>query len=160
MKKLFPALAAALLASTMSGAAMAQGASEHAPGMIKNEQGEQSARDRAPGQLQNEGVVDNAREAAPGQIDRGTTASINIDAEQEVEVRRILIDTAQPVEVDFAVQVGATVPNTVTLQPLPADVVTIVPTYEQYQYFVAADGQVVIVEPSSLEVVYVIDAQS
>jgi hypothetical protein len=50
------------------------------------------------------------------------------------------------------------VPRTVKakLQPLPRRIVQIVPAYEGYLYFVLADGRIVIVDPSSLQVVVII----
>jgi hypothetical protein len=162
MKTLFPALAAAILATSMSGPALAQppGASEHAPGVMKKEEGGQSATERAPGQMQNEGAVDSARDAAPGQIDRETTASIALSAEQRTEVRRIFVDAAPPADIEVDLRVGTAIPETVALQSVPVEVVEIAPAYERYRYFVAADGRVVLVEPATLEIAYIIDAES
>ncbi len=167
MKPLFPALAAAFVAVSMSGPALAQttdpmpmpsqGASEHAPGTMKRKEGERSASEFAPGQAQNSGEVDSARDAAPGQIDRQTTASIDLSAEQETQVRPLF--TATPFEGEVDATVGAVIPGTVTLETVPAEVVTIVPDYADHEYFVTADGSIVIVEPTSLEVVYVIEAE-
>ena len=65
---------------------------------------------------------------------------------------------AQPVNVDFNIAVGVAVPQTVVtvLQPLPAQIVQIVPAYAGYLFFVAANGAIVIVDPNSYEIVYVI----
>jgi hypothetical protein len=57
--------------------------------------------------------------------------------------------------VNFAVSVGTVVPTTVTLTPLPADIVTIVPQYRGYSFFVVRD-EIVIVEPSTKKIVTVI----
>lgn len=138
-------------------------ATEFAPGQQKKAGDVDSAAEAAPGQLQKSGEVDSASQAAPGQMKKGvsdeTTASIDLSAEQRTEVRRIIVETnVQPVNVDFQVSLGAVVPGTVTLHPLPPRIVEIVPAYESYRYFVLANGQIVIVEPATLEVVYVIRA--
>lgn len=44
----------------------------------------------------------------------------------------------------------------VKLRPLPTRIVKIVPRYEGYLFFVLADGRIVIVEPSSLEIVVIL----
>jgi len=57
--------------------------------------------------------------------------------------------------VNFSVSVGTRVPRSVHLVALPASVLSIVPQYRSYQYFVAND-QICIVDPSSYEIVEVI----
>ena len=52
--------------------------------------------------------------------------------------------------------IGVSVPKTIELHRLPPDVVEIVPAYREYVYFIVADGTIVIVDPGSYEVVYVI----
>jgi hypothetical protein len=143
--------------------ASSNSAAEYAPGQ-KAKSGEvDSAAEAAPGQMKKSGEVDSAAEAAPGQMKKDvsdeTTASIDITADQETELRSVWteIDT-DPVAVDFDVTIGAAVPNTVTLQPLPPRVVEIVPAYETYQYFVLEDGRIAIVEPATLEIVYIVRA--
>ncbi|WP_170314821.1 DUF1236 domain-containing protein [Aquibium carbonis] len=136
-------------------------ASQYAPGQQMRSGDVDSAADAAPGQLQKSGDVDSAAEAAPGQLKDGvsgeTTASIDLSAEQRSEFRQVIVETnVAPVDVDMQVSIGATVPGSVTLHPLPPRIVEIVPAYRSYQYFVLAGGQIVIVEPATMEVVYVI----
>jgi hypothetical protein len=59
--------------------------------------------------------------------------------------------------VNFSVSVGTRVPRSVHLAALPAAVLSIVPEYRSYQYFVAND-EICIVDPSSYEIVEVISA--
>jgi len=138
-------------------------ASQYAPGQQKKAGDAESAAEAAPGRMQKSGEVDSASEAAPGQMKKGvsdeTTASIDLSTEQRTEFRKVIVEAdVEPVDVDFEVSLGATVPGTVTLHPLPPRIVEIVPAYESYQYFVLANGEIVIVEPATLEVVYVIRA--
>jgi len=60
-------------------------------------------------------------------------------------------------QVNFSISVGTRVPRSVHLVALPASVISLVPQYRGYQYFVAND-EICIVEPSSYEIVEVIPA--
>jgi len=147
-----------------------QSAKDEAPGQEVQSGEVDSATEAAPGQMQNSGEVDSATEAAPGQTKQDdqaateepsgeTTASIDISEEQRTEIRNVIVETeVEPVEVDFDVEVGVSVPETIELHPLPPRIVEIVPEYEGYQYFVLENGQIVIVDPDSHEVVVVIVA--
>lgn len=53
---------------------------------------------------------------------------------------------------------GVVIPATIELYPLPADIVALAPANEGYLYFVLEDGTIVIVEPGTLEVAYVLTA--
>jgi hypothetical protein len=59
--------------------------------------------------------------------------------------------------VNFAINVGTRVPRTVHLVPLPSAIISLVPQYRQYQYFVAND-EVCIVDPRTFEIVEVISS--
>jgi len=86
-----------------------------------------------------------------------TTASIDISAEQRTEIHNVIVESkAKPVDIDIDVNVGVVVPRTVELLPLPPRIVEIVPAYRAYKYILLADGRILIVEPSSLKIVYVI----
>ncbi|HEU4987873.1 MAG TPA: DUF1236 domain-containing protein [Rhizobiaceae bacterium] len=88
-----------------------------------------------------------------------TTGSIDISTEQQTEIRTVFTETeVEPADVDIEVSVGTEIPDTVVLHPLPPRVIEIVPQYEGYQYFVLADGRIIIVEPDTMEIVYIITA--
>lgn len=109
-----------------------------------------------------------AAEAAPGQVEQTqaghqpsneTTASIDISNEQKVEIRSVIQEIdVEPISVDFDVSVGVAVPRSIELRPLPPRIVEIVPAYDGFEYFLLADGRIIIVEPATLEVVYIIVA--
>jgi hypothetical protein len=72
-------------------------------------------------------------------------------------VKQIITTTkVEPARVDFSVDVGVAVPSSVTLHPLPRRVVELVPAYESYEYFLLPDGRIVIVQPDTLQVVYIL----
>jgi hypothetical protein len=102
-------------------------------------------------------VDEDSDQAASKNTSNETTGSINISAEQKSVIKNTIIETnVKPVDVDFKVSIGVNVPKTIELHPLPPRVVEIVPAYREYVYFIVADGSIVIVDPDSYEVVYVI----
>jgi hypothetical protein len=57
--------------------------------------------------------------------------------------------------VNFAVNVGVAVPATYHYYPLPPEIVSFVPEYSGY-YFLLADGNIIIIDPATREIVDVI----
>ncbi|MFU0505188.1 DUF1236 domain-containing protein [Pseudaminobacter sp. NGMCC 1.201702] len=89
----------------------------------------------------------------------GTAASeVNVTVEQKTEIRQVITEAdVEPVpSVDFEVNVGTAVPQTITLHPLPPRIVELVPAYQGYVYFLLADGRIIIVDPDSHEIVLII----
>lgn len=87
------------------------------------------------------------------------TTDVDVTVEQKTEITQVIREQdVEPIDVDFEVSVGTAVPETVKvrLQPVPQRIVQIVPVYEGYLFFVLADGRIVIVHPSTLEIVLII----
>jgi hypothetical protein len=140
-------------------------ATEATPGQVKKQ-------DQATGkqmqEQQNSGQAQGEQQPAPGEqpSDQAqgeqkpsseTTGSININTEQRTEITQIFrSEKVDRIDVDFEVNVGVVVPRTVTLRPLPTRVIEIVPAYRGYEYFVLADGRIIIVEPGTLKIVYIL----
>jgi hypothetical protein len=85
--------------------------------------------------------------------------TVNVTVEQKTEITQVIKETKiEPVNVDFDVKIGIAVPQTikVKLQPLPQRIVKIVPAYQDYLFFVLADGRIVIVEPSTLKIIVIL----
>jgi hypothetical protein len=121
--------------------------------------GEEPQREQAQGEQQGGGQPQQAQ--GERQDDEPvTTGAINLSAEQETTIRRTIVETdVEPVtDLDVDLNIGVRIPQTVDLHPLPPDIVRIVPDYEGYRYFILADGTIVIVDPDSLTVVYVLTA--
>ena len=144
-----------------------ESANEVAPGQQKT--GEADAKDAAPGQVKKQNqATGEQQQKAPGKADSDsasdnkqpsteTTGSINVNTEQKTEITQVFREVkAEPVSIDIEVNVGVTVPKTIRLRPLPPRVIEIVPAYRGYEYFVLADGRIIIVEPGTLEVVYIL----
>ncbi|TJW41599.1 MAG: DUF1236 domain-containing protein [Mesorhizobium sp.] len=92
--------------------------------------------------------------------DQTSTGSIsNVTVEQKTEISQVIRETkVQPVSsVDFDISVGIEIPrHKVRLHRLPPRIVKIVPEYESYEYFVLADGRIVIVDPDTLKIVVIL----
>ncbi len=63
--------------------------------------------------------------------------------------------SARPQHLNINVNVGAALPGDVTLEPLPPDVVSLVPEYRGYD-FVVVNDEIVIVQPSTRHVVEIL----
>lgn len=84
-------------------------------------------------------------------------ASVNINDQQRTRISTSISHlNVQPLNnVNFSLSVGTAVPRDVRLQPLPAEVVEIVPQYRGYNFVLVKD-EIVIVEPSSYKIVAVL----
>ncbi|RWB52843.1 DUF1236 domain-containing protein [Mesorhizobium sp.] len=102
----------------------------------------------------------NAQGNANVQTDQNKTASItNVTVEQKTQITQIIHETnIQPVrDVSFDISVGVEVPrHKIRLHRLPVRIVKIVPAYEDYEYFVLADGRIVIVDPNTYTIVLIL----
>jgi len=89
-----------------------------------------------------------------------TDTSVNITTEQKTEIHQAITEiNVQPaVNINFDINVGVAVPQTVVLTPLPARIIKIFPHYKGFMFFLLADGRIVIVDPQSLKIVLIITA--
>ena len=55
------------------------------------------------------------------------------------------------------VTVGAVVPDTAVRRPVPPEIVAVVPETQGYEYFVLADGRIVLVHPEDNTVAMILD---
>lgn len=102
-----------------------------------------------------EGEQQQTQEAQPS--DSG--ADVDVTVEQKTEITQVIREqSVDPIDVDFEVSVGTAVPETVrvNLVPLPPRIVQVVPAYEGFLFFILADGRIVIVHPSTFEIVLII----
>jgi hypothetical protein len=93
-----------------------------------------------------------------GQGAAGSRAAVNLSPEQKTKVRTVIREKvkAQPLtNVNFSVSVGTRVPREVRYYPLPAEIVSIYPAWSGY-HFILVNDQIVIIEPSSFEIVAII----
>jgi hypothetical protein len=83
------------------------------------------------------------------------SASLNETQRTRVSQSIARLNVAPLNNVNFSLSVGTVAPRDVRFQPLPADVVEILPQYRGYSFFVVRDD-IVIVEPSSYKIVDVL----
>ncbi|MCV0397398.1 MAG: DUF1236 domain-containing protein [Rhizobiaceae bacterium] len=147
--------------STIEGQAEAEGAvtDEETSGTAQAE-GEADAPDESMAEGEADTPDESMAEGEAADTDDTTTASIpEVTTEQRTQITQIIRETeVEPVDIDVDVSVGVAVPRTVELHPLPPRIIEIVPAYAEYRYFVLADGRIIIVEPATYEVVYIITA--
>ncbi len=96
--------------------------------------------------------------ATKGAAEKGPAARVQTSEQQRSNVGQTLVkerSVNRVTNVNFSINIGTRVPRSVRLAPLPAAVITIVPAYRSYHYFVVGD-QLCIVEPASYEIVEVI----
>jgi hypothetical protein len=85
------------------------------------------------------------------------SASANLSESQRTRVTESIarLNVAPINNVNFSLSVGTVVPRDVRFQPLPADIVEVMPQYRGYNFFVVRDD-IVIVEPSTYKIVDVL----
>jgi hypothetical protein len=91
----------------------------------------------------------------------GAADAPEITTEQRTVIRERIIERERDykrVDIDFEINIGIGIPQTIELYPLPVEIVEIVPAYRGYRFFILDDGTIVIVHPVEYEIVYVIYA--
>jgi hypothetical protein len=89
---------------------------------------------------------------------QGSTTTVT--TEQRTQIRQTIVkesNAPRVSNVNFSLNVGTVVPRTVTVAVLPSSVVEIYPAWRGYKYFIIEE-RIVIVEPDSLRIVFIIDA--
>ena len=184
MKNKFLAAAAAISLIAASGSAYAQAekkmdAQGGASAQIekkKDVQGGAKVQGQGGTQMQTQGGAKTEGSAKPGQAQQPSTASPSGKQAQEPsgekptqlsEQQRTQISTSiskqsnlRRVErnsINFTINVGAVVPRTVNLAPLPGPILTLVPAYRGYLYILVGND-LLIVHPRTYEIVAVIPA--
>jgi DNA mismatch repair ATPase MutL len=99
----------------------------------------------------------NQQNTADRSSNTNVNASVNINDQQRTRISTSISHlNVQPLNnVNFSLSVGKAVPRDIRLQPLPAEVVEVVPQYRGYNFVLVKD-EIVIVEPSSYQIVAVL----
>jgi len=86
-------------------------------------------------------------------------AGAKLSTEQRTKITTVIKQqrVAPVTNVNFSISVGTRVPRDVSFHPLPAEIVSIYPDWRGYEFILVRD-QIVVIDPSSLEIVAVIDA--
>jgi hypothetical protein len=126
----------------------------------KSEQGkaaEQKSQDRQKDMTRDRDRSGQQRDQAQGK-EQGAGDRVSITETQRTELRQKLSQRREGrvTNVDFSIEIGATVPRNHRLQPLPSDIVSIVPAYRGYRYL-AVEDRIIIVHPTRHVIVEVIE---
>lgn len=107
----------------------------------------------------NAGVNKTAADTRSGTTTGQAGAGAKMNSEQRTKITTVI--KQQKIEsvtnVNFAISVGTRVPSDVTFHPLPAEIITIYPDWRGYDFILVRD-QILVIDPSSHEIVAVIDA--
>jgi hypothetical protein len=98
-------------------------------------------------------------ERGPGNVDNaelGATGSLSLTPDQEVVVRRYIVEERVVPAPTQTVRVGSVIPPSVQLYDVEDDLSLEVPMLRSYSYFRAADNRIVFVEPSTRRVVRIL----
>jgi len=88
---------------------------------------------------------------------QGSTGLVALNTEQQTSIGQTIArhNVKAITNVNFSIAVGTKVPTSVQLRALPSDLVTFVPQYRGYSYFVVEE-QVMIVDPGTHEIVAIV----
>lgn len=111
----------------------------------------------APQNQAQQPAANQGTQASQPAASNNVSASANVSEQQRTRISQTFSRlNVQPVtNVNFSLNVGTVVPRDVRLQPLPAEIVEVVPQYRGYSFFAVRD-EIVIVEPSSQKIVMVL----
>jgi hypothetical protein len=96
--------------------------------------------------------------AAPSKGNAGAT--VNLSPEKRTRIHDVFTKErgAPRVDhVDFDLSVGVVVPRTVRIVAVPREIITIEPEWRGYEFFMVG-SEIIIVDPRSMEIVYVFEA--
>jgi hypothetical protein len=86
-----------------------------------------------------------------------TGSAPSVAPEKQAKISEVITkEKVEPVtNVNFSISIGTSVPEHVRVRPLPGDIVTIVPEYRGYDYFVVEE-EIIIIEPRTRKIVVTI----
>jgi hypothetical protein len=132
--------------------------SKSQPSTASQNQSKQPSTAQQPAQNQNAATPSANTQANTAQSQPTTRVSASLQASQKTQLTQAFTKVSiKPLSnVNFSVSVGTVIPTSVTLRPVPTTVISIIPQYRGYEFFVVRD-QYVIVEPRTHKIVDVIE---
>jgi hypothetical protein len=126
----------------------------------ENDNGKGGKDMKAEGRQDHNGNMNaDSRNGSEGKTVGQAGAGAKLSTEQRTKITTVIKQQhiAPVTNVNFSISVGTRVPRDVTFHPLPAEIVTVYPDWRGYEFILVRD-QIVVIDPSSLEIVAVIDA--
>ena len=85
-------------------------------------------------------------------------ASSKIQPQQKTIIKQRIVErNVKRSHVNFSVSVGASVPRTVVLYDLPAEIIEIAPAYREFKYVLTDNDTILVIDPDTWEIVDVIE---
>ena len=86
-------------------------------------------------------------------------AAANLSVEQRTKISAAIKqqNVLRAADVNFSISIGARVPRTLHLYPLPASVVEVYPAWRGYE-FILVGNEILVIDPRTLEIVAVLEA--
>ena len=149
------------------GSAQTQPKEQGGKGSAQTQPKEQGGKGSAQTQPKEQGGKGSAQTQPKEQGTKGaskgpTGERVQLSEQQRTNVHQTILKESnvnRVNQVNVSINVGTKVPRSIHLVALPAAVISLVPQYRSYQYFVAND-QICIVDPNSYEIVEVIAASN
>jgi len=149
-----------------NGTAQSQQKEPNAKGTAQTQPKEPGAKGSAQTQQpKGQGGKDTATDTSKATSPKGSDTAkappggrVQLSEQQRTNVHSTILKESnvnRATNVNFSINVGTRVPQSVHLVALPASVISLVPQYREYRYFVAND-QICIVDPNSYQIVEVI----
>lgn len=89
--------------------------------------------------------------------DKPKQAHVDIKPEQKTVIKQTIVkENIRPQKIDVQVRVGARIPHTVVLHPLPPTIIEIYPAYRPYKFVMVDDNTILVIDPTDWEIVDVI----
>ena len=136
------------------GSAQTEPAGRDAKGSAHTQPKEQGTKGRAEGQTEEQ------RRSGTASKSEAAGERVQLSEQQRTNMHQTIRKERNVNHVDkvnFSISVGTQVPRAVRLAVLPAAVISLVPHYRDYRYFVV-DDRICIVHPSSYEIVEVVES--
>ena len=119
----------------------------------------------APSNSTNKSATDSksttdSKSATDTKSSTSSKTTVSLSTEQRTKIRTTVLQQSNAPrvsKVDFTVSIGTKVPRTVRHAPLPMTVVEVYPQWRGFLYFIVGD-EIVVVEPSTMEIVAVLQA--
>ncbi len=88
----------------------------------------------------------------------GKREAKQIKPEQKTVIKQTIVkENIRPAKIDVQVHVGAHVPRTVVLHPLPPTIIEIYPSYRPYKFVLLDENTILVIDPSDWTIVDVIE---
>jgi hypothetical protein len=101
---------------------------------------------------------DRSKSADQGGDKAGKQARGEIKAEQKTVIKQTIVkQNIRPQKVDVQIRVGAVIPRTVVLHPLPPTIIEVYPSYRSYKLVMVDENTILVIDPVDWEIVDVIE---